>query len=60
MGIDAGIEFGLRHLFANRAVGVEAMHRDATRNIVRYQQIFTAAIDAGMDRSRRQFHGRTD
>ena len=55
MRINAGIEFlRLRDRRADRAVGVDAMHRDIARVVIGGQQKSAAGIDADMDRARRQ------
>ena len=55
MRINAGIEFfRLRDRRADRAVGIEAMHGDVARIVVRREQICAAGIDAAVDRPRRQ------
>ena len=59
MGEDAEVEpVRLRDRVADRAVGMDAMHRDIARVIVRGQQVPPRAVDAAMHRSRRQRCGR--
>ena len=55
MGENAGVQIaGLRQACADRAIGGEPMHGDVARIVVGGQQITAAAIDADMDRPRRQ------
>ena len=52
---DAGVRLaGLLDRAAERAVAVDAVHGDRARMVEGGQQIFAAAVDAAMDRARRQ------
>src|ERR1700716_4419013 len=55
VGVYAGIWLAwLAHHVAERAVALDAMHRDVARIVVGGEQVFARGIDAGVDRTRRQ------
>ncbi len=55
MGVDAGVEIaGLRHRRADPPVGFDPMNGEVARRVVGRQQKSAAAVDAGVDRTRRQ------
>ena len=57
MRVNSGVEIaGLRHRCADGAVRTEAMNGHAARRVVGRQQVAAAAVDARVDRARRQRH----